>query len=206
MRVRYGGFQGFRMNAIWGLIVANLLIFIITNLVPGLFLLLRLTPDTVLELPWTILTSIFLHGGLWHILVNMYMLYFFGSSVYRLMGKGRFLAVYFAGGILGNIFYILLSLSGSIASISFLGNPFIPVVGASGAVFALGGVLAVMTPKTKVFIFPIPVPFSLWIAVIGGFLVLSFAPSIAWQAHLGGLLLGLGAGYDFKKRTSYFIY
>jgi membrane associated rhomboid family serine protease len=182
------------MNTIWWLIVANLLVFIITRLVPGLFSLLGLMPAIALERPWTVLTSIFLHGNLWHILVNMYMLYFFGSSVYRLVGKGRFLAVYFAGGIMGSILYI------------FLAPPISLAVGASGAVFALGGVLAVMTPKTKVFIFPIPVPFSLWIAVIGGFLVLSFAPSIAWQAHLGGLLLGLGAGYYFKKRLSYFIF
>ncbi|MEE8318758.1 MAG: rhomboid family intramembrane serine protease [Dehalococcoidales bacterium] len=194
MRVRYRGYQGFRMNAIWGLIVANLLVFIITRLVPGLFPLLGLMPAVVLERPWTVLTSIFLHGGLWHILANMYMLYFFGNSVYRLVGKGRFLAVYFGGGIVGSILYIILA------------SPFSLAVGASGAVFALGGVLAMMTPKTKVFIFPIPVPFSLWIAVIGGFLVLSFAPSIAWQAHLGGLLLGLGAGYYFKKRLRYFIY
>ncbi len=194
MRVRYGGYQGFRMNTIWGLIVANLLVFIVTRLFPELVLLFGLMPATVLERPWTILTSIFVHGGLWHILANMYMLYFFGSSVYRLVGKGRFLAVYFGGGILGSILYIILAPAFSLA------------VGASGAVFALGGVLAMMTPKMKVFIFPIPIPFSLWIAVIGGFLVLSFAPSIAWQAHLGGLLLGLIAGYYFKKRARYRIY
>ncbi len=194
MRVRYGGYQGFRMNAIWGLITANLLVFIITRLVPGLFPLLGLIPATVLERPWTILTSIFVHGGLWHILANMYMLYFFGSSVYRLVGKGWFLAVYFGGGILGSIMYILLAPSFSLA------------VGASGAVFALGGVLAMMMPKMKVFIFPIPIPISLWVAVIGGFLVLSFMPSIAWQAHLGGLALGLVAGYFFKKRARYFVY
>ncbi len=194
MRVRYGGYQGFRMNAIWGLIIANLLVFIITGLVAGLFPLLGLMPAIVFERPWTILTSMFVHSGLWHILANMYMLYFFGSSVYRLVGKGRFLAVYLAGGILGSILYILLA------------PPYSLAVGASGAVFALGGVLAMMTPKTKVFIFPIPIPFSLWIAVIGGFLVLSFAPSIAWQAHLGGLLLGLVAGYSFKKRARYSVY
>ncbi len=194
MRVRYGGYQGFRMNAIWGLIIANLLVFIVTRLFSELIFLLGLMPATVLDRPWTILTSMFVHGGLWHILANMYMLYFFGSSVYRLVGRGRFLVVYFGGGIMGSILYIILA------------SPLSLAVGASGAVFALGGVLAMMTPKMKVFIFPIPIPFSLWIAVVGGFLVLSFAPSIAWQAHLGGLLLGLGAGYYFKKRTRYFIY
>ncbi len=194
MRVRYGGYQGFTMNAIWSLIIANLLVFIITRLVPGLIFLLGLMPATVLDRPWTILTSMFVHGGLWHILANMYMLYFFGSSVRRLVGTGRFLTVYFGGGILGSILYILLAPAFSLA------------VGASGAVFALGGVLAMMMPKMKVFIFPIPIPISLWIAVIGGFLVLSFVPSIAWQAHLGGLALGLVAGYFFKKRARYFIY
>ncbi len=209
MRVRYGGYQGFRMNAIWSLIIANLLVFIITALLSEAWSFLRLVPVLFLAQPWTILTSMFVHGGLWHILANMYMLYFFGSSVYRLVGKGRFLAVYFAGGILGNIFHIFLSILGNILSVSFLGNPFIAVVGASGAVFALGGVLAMMTPKMKVFIFPIPIPFSLWKAVIGGFLILTILSSmfsISWQGHLGGLLLGLGAGYFFKKRARYFIY
>lgn len=209
MRVRYGGYQGFTMNAIWGLIIANLLVFIITRLFSELVFLLGLMPATVLERPWTILTSMFVHGGLWHILANMYMLYFFGSSVRRLVGTGRFLAVYFAGGILGNIFHILISIFGNIVAVSFWGNPFIPVVGASGAVFALGGVLAMMTPKMKVFIFPIPIPISLWIAVIGGFLILTILSSIfsiSWQGHLGGLALGLIAGYFFKKRARYFIY
>ena len=194
MRVRYGGYQGFTMNAIWGLIIANLLVFIIIAVVSEARFFLSLVPVLFLAQPWTILTSMFVHGGLWHILANMYMLYFFGSSVRRLVGTGRFLAVYFAVGILGSILYILLAPAFSLA------------VGASGAVFALGGVLAMMTPKMKIFIFPIPIPISLWIAVIGGFLVLSFMPSIAWQAHLGGLALGLIAGYFFKKRARYVIY
>jgi len=81
-----------------------------------------------------------------------------------------------------------------------LGPPFATAVGASGAVFALGGALAIMRPKLKVIIFPIPIPLDLWIAVIGGFLVISFLPYIAWQAHLGGLVTGLVAGYFFRKR------
>lgn len=193
MRVRYG-YPGFSLNAIWTLIIVNLLAFIVTSLSSELFFLLGLTPALAVSRPWTVVTSMFLHGGLWHILVNMYMLYFFGSSVLRLVGTGRFLAVYFGGGVLGSILYILMA------------PDFATAVGASGAVFALGGVLAVMTPRVKVFIFPIPIPFSLWIAVIGGFLILSFAPGIAWQAHLGGLLVGLAAGYFFKKRIRYFFY
>jgi membrane associated rhomboid family serine protease len=80
------------------------------------------------------------------------------------------------------------------------------VVGASGAVFAMGGVLAVMRPKIRVIIFPIPVPIPLWFAVIGGFLIISVFPGIAWQAHLGGLAWGLAIGYFFKKRERTYYY
>jgi len=122
----------------------------------------------------------------------MLTLYFFGTYLYRLIGQGKFLFVYFGGGILGSILFILLA------------PPFSIAVGASGAVFALAGALVVMRPKLPVLIFPIPVPIPLWLAVIGGFLILSFLPYIAWQAHLGGLVLGLIAGSFFRKRERYF--
>jgi membrane associated rhomboid family serine protease len=137
-------------------------------------------------------TNLFIHGGWWHIIANMLALFFFGTYLSRLVGQRRFLLIYFGGGILGNILFILLGPAFSIA------------IGASGAIFALGGALAVITPKLRVFIFPIPVPLPLWVAVIGGFIVLSFIPSIAWQAHLGGLVFGLIAGYFLRRRVRYF--
>ena len=73
-------------------------------------------------------------------------------------------------------------------------------MGASGAIFAVAGALTVMAPKMRVFIFPIPAPLPLWVAVIGGFIILSFFPNVAWQAHLGGLILGLVAGYILRGR------
>ena len=69
---------------------------------------------------------------------------------------------------------------------------------------ALGGVLAVMRPKLPVFVFPVPVPIPLWVAVIGGFLVISLFPHVAWQAHLGGLVFGLIAGYFFSRKERRF--
>ena len=134
----------------------------------------------------------FMHGGLWHVLANMLTLYFFGSYLSRLVGESKFLITYLGGGILGNILFILLA------------PPFSVAVGASGAVFALGGVLTAMMPKLRVFIFPIPVPLPLWVAVIGGFIILSFLPYIAWQAHLGGLGFGLIIGYFLRRRKRYF--
>jgi len=183
------GYRGFRLTPIWILIGVNFLLFIPTLIAPNAFYgFLGLVPATFLSRPWTIVTAMFIHAGLWHILANMLTLYFFGTPVRRLVGDIRFLIVYFGGGILGSILFILLAPPLSIA------------VGASGAIFALGGVLAVMRPRIRVFVFPIPVPMPLWVAVIGGFIILSFLPYIAWQAHLGGLVFGLIAGYFFRRR------
>jgi membrane associated rhomboid family serine protease len=157
--------------------------------------LLGLQTATFLEHPWTIVTNLFMHGGIWHILFNMITLYFFGTFLIRLVGTRDFLIIYFLGGIVGNIFFMLFAL---------LINPpllFKSVIGASGAIFALGGALALLTPRLRVFVFPIPVPMPLWIAVIGGFVVISFAPGIAWQGHLGGLVFGLLAGLVLRRRV-----
>lgn len=188
----YRSYQSFKLTPIWALIGLNLLLFIVTWIVPGLIFLLGLQPASFLNRPWTIVTNLFMHAGLWHIIANMLTLYFFGTYLSRLIGESKFLIVYFGGGILGNVLFILLAPPLSVA------------VGASGAVFALGGVLTVMRPKLRVFIFPIPVPLPLWTAVIGGFIILSFMPYIAWQAHLGGLIVGLIAGYFFRKKERYF--
>ena len=125
-----------------------------------------------------------------HILFNMFALFFLGSYVLRLVGEARFLIVYFLGGIVGNV--LLLALAPMF--------PFRVAIGASGAVFALGGTLAVMRPRLKVIIFPLPIPMDLWIAVII-LMAISFAPyNVAWQAHLGGMVLGLIAGFYFRRR------
>ena len=164
-----------------------------TYIYPRLIFLLGLMPELLLSRPWTIATNVFMHDGLWHFVANMLTLYFFGTYLSRLIGDGRFLIVYFGGGILGSILYIL------------LGEPLSIAVGASGAIFALGGALAIMRPKLKVIIFPIFVPLPLWIAVIGGFFILSFLPFVAWQAHFGGLIVGLLAGFIFRRKERYYL-
>ena len=187
--MRYRGFSGDRLTPIWVIMIINLLVFIGTLAYRKLIYIFGLQPAIFFSQPWTIITSMFTHASLWHILVNMLALYFYSSFLNRLVGTGKFLIVYLFGGILGNIFFLLLA------------PQFVVGIGASGAIFALGGALAVLTPNLRVYIFPLPIAMPLWVAVIGGFIILSFVPGIAWQAHLGGLVFGLIAGYFFRKRS-----
>jgi membrane associated rhomboid family serine protease len=181
--------------AAWLLIVINLVMYLVRVINPEFAVQLGLYPPEFWERPWTIVSSMFIHANIWHILANMVTLYFFGSYLNRLLGTWKFLVVYFGGGILGGIVYLLLPPS-----------PMAVAVGASGAIFALGGTLAVMRPRLRVIVFPIPVPLPLWIAIIGIFAIFSFLPNVAWQGHLGGLALGLVMGYIFRRRERYRYY
>jgi len=178
-------YPGFTLGAVAVLIAVNVIFYLATVVDSDLIRQLGLQPASLSERPWTIVTNLFIHGGLWHLLANMVTFYFFGSYVAALVGEGRLLLVYFLGGIMGNAFYIL------------LGDPLVTAIGASGAVFACGGALTAMRPKLRVMVFPIPAPLPLWAAVLGGFVVISFFPNVAWEAHLGGLAFGLAAGYFF---------
>jgi len=183
-------YRAVSLNVLWFLVALNVLIFIITLLRPqSVINLLGLTPGLLSQQPWTIVTSMFVHDpGIWtHILFNMISLYFLGSFLIRAAGEKSFLAIFFLGGLAGNILFILLA------------DPYSTGIGASGAIYALGGALAVMLPRVPVLVFPIPVPMPLWGAILI-FLLFSFLPGIAWQAHLGGLLLGLIAGLILRKR------
>ena len=180
------------LSGLWLLIGVNVLMFIATTADHDLIYSLGLQPESFSERPWTIASSLFVHGSVWHILANMFTLYFFGSYLTLLVGERRFLMVYFLGGLVGNALYLLLA------------DPLFTGIGASGAVFAVGGALSVMRPKLKVIVFPIPIPLPLWIAVVGGCLIISLFPHVAWQAHFGGLLLGLGVGYYFNRRLGRF--
>ena len=183
------------LNPILIIIALNLGFFLAVQISPGLVYDLGLWSPTEVffKHPWGLVTSMFVHEEFFHFFANMITLFFFGSYLNRLIGSRKLLLVYFGGGILGSIFFILLTPSFSL-----------PAVGASGAVFALGGAMAVVVPRLRVFIFPIPAPIPLWIAVIGGFVILSFLPYVAWEAHLGGLVLGLVAGYIFRGKRHYY--
>ncbi len=195
----YRSYRGGGVNLIFVIIGINLLLFIATTISRDLIIELGLwsPAEVFFEYPWGIVTSMFLHDGFFHIFANMFTLYFFGSYLYQLLGTKKFLILYLGGGILGSIFFVLLGTLLNPDSLAL-------AIGASGAVFALGGALSVMRPNLRVFIFPIPVPLPIWVAVIGGFFLLSLLPFVAWEAHLGGLVFGLLAGYLFKQRTDYY--
>jgi len=190
--------RGFNVNAVWFLIGINLVLFIATTFNDDLFWRLGLQPGYFTEEPWTIVTNLFIHDGFFHIFGNMITLYFFGTYLCALVGDGKFLITYFLGGLLGNALCILYALHSPWANPII--DPYVTYIGASGAVFAVGGALAVLRPNAKVIIFPIPAPLPLWIAVFGGFLIISLFPNVAWQAHLGGLVLGLVAGLVFRGK------
>jgi uncharacterized protein len=167
----------------------------------GLLGPLQFYPDDLLHLerPWTVVTSIFVHSPwqvdlFYHILFNMITLYFFGVFLVNLIGERFFLLVFLLGGIVGNLFFMLIPPN------------YGAVIGASGAIYALGGTLVAMRPRLQVIVFPIPIPMPLWVSVLGGFILTYFLAGVAWQAHLGGLVFGLLAGLFFRYRETHRIF
>ncbi len=155
------------------------------QLLPGLDLIHRLSfvPALTLDQPWRLLTVALVHEqpSPIHLLANMIGLFFFGSFVERALGRWRFLAVYLLGAIGGSVMVLLLA---EPWSRDWVTNN----IGASGAVFAIIGVLLVPTKRldrniTGVVLFVV-LNFGY------GFLV----EGVSWEAHLGGLLTGFVLG------------
>jgi len=145
---------------------------------------------------WTFVTSMFMHGGIFHLFMNMISLLFVGGLVEKLLGKKRYLYFYLLCGIAAGLFYIIAELffpSGLVA------------VGASGALFGLVGFLMLITPNLPVYVFFIPIPIKMKYAAPGLLIVLwliSIAADIPIgnTAHLGGLVAGLLYGVYVKKK------
>jgi len=155
---------------------------------------------------WTFITSMFMHATFTHLLVNMVSLFFLGSFVERLIGKKRFLWLYVVGGLVASLFFVVLAgfFGGSALGGTIFGSPVAYAVGASGAIFALGGLLAVLTPRLPVLVFFV-IPMPMWMAMIG-LIVIVWLASLALPfgvgntAHLGGLIVGLAYGFYLKKK------
>jgi membrane associated rhomboid family serine protease len=153
---------------------------------------------------WTLLTSMFMHTGFFHIFANMISLLFVGSIIERILGKKRYILFYLFAGLFAGIFFVLSSL---VLKSDF--NAY--AVGASGAIFALIGLLMVLTPNLPVYIMFIPIPIKIKYAAPGILILLwliSIAPIIVGGerigignvAHLGGFIIGLIYGLYLRKK------
>jgi uncharacterized protein len=144
-----------------------------------------------IQRPWSPLTSMLSHGGLSHLFFNGLALYFFGPTIENVIGKKRFAILFFASGIVSSIIQSGLDPS--------------PALGASGAIMAVLGISVIFMPKSKIIVFPLPIPIPLWIAGVG-FALLDLAgvftggTNIGHFAHLAGLLIGLVYGYLFLQK------
>ena len=108
---------------------------------------------------WTLLTSVFLHESFAHLFVNMFSLFFLGKVCERIIGRKRFVWFYVIAGIVGSIFFILFAYLGSFfpRGDMLFGGLGDYAVGASGALFGLLGILAVLIPQTRVYLIAGPI-------------------------------------------------
>ena len=95
---------------------------------------------------WTLLTSLFLHGGLAHLLGNMLYLYIFGDNVENALGHGRYLVFYLICGVLA-------SLSHVVTTVVVGANPYVPSLGASGAISGVLAAYLTLFPAKRVRVF-----------------------------------------------------
>jgi len=147
---------------------------------------------------WTFLTSMFMHGGVFHLFVNMLSLFFIGSLVERILGKKRYLWFYLISGLIAGLFFVLFSL---VFPADF--NAY--AVGASGALFGLVGILVLLTPNLPVYVMFIPIPIKIKYAAVGLLVVLWIISAttnlgIGNTAHLGGLIVGVLYGVYLRNK------
>lgn len=193
------------------LIVLNVVFFIIMLVLQSsygnvAFENVAIQPSYILqgEKLWTIVTSMFMHGSLAHLFVNMLSLLFIGSFLERLIGSKKFLFIYLVAGIVASLAFVFLALA-------FDQDLTIPAVGASGAIFGIGGVLAVLTPKLPVYIMFIPIAMPMWLGIVLLLVVMWLVSAavglpIGNTAHLGGFIAGLIYGFylriKYKKKVA----
>lgn len=177
-------------------IVIAVVVFVLQNILgPGIWQYFAFFPAFVIKWPWTLVTSIFLHADFNHLLFNMFALFFFGSYLERLLGSNRFLIIFIAAGIVGNLGYFVTA-----------SNSMIPAIGASGAAYGLMGTLVILAPFMRVYVYGLlPVPLVVLTAVFAFIDVagLSAPSGIAHGAHLAGLIVGIAFGLYLRPYFGY---
>ncbi|MBN1272489.1 MAG: rhomboid family intramembrane serine protease [Candidatus Aminicenantes bacterium] len=153
--------------------------------------------------PLTLLTCMFLHGGLLHLLFNMLYLWIFGNNVEDFLGPVRYI-----------LFYLVSGLGASLTHIIFNPSSRIPMIGASGAIAGVLGAYFLLFPRANIltfiflFIFirvvPIPAAVVLGIWFLMQLLNMGFGGGVAWFAHIGGFLVGLFLVKIYVRRKQRF--
>lgn len=161
--------------------------FIAQTVLPGFTEQFVLVSAHVFERPWTLVTAIFLHGDFGHLLFNMFALTLFGLILESIVGRKKFAAIFFVGGILASIGSIFL---------------YRAALGASGAIFAILGALAILRPRMQVWVSFVPMPMIAAAAVwaIGDFIGLFVPSGVANLAHLVGLGFGITSGLYLRRQ------
>jgi membrane associated rhomboid family serine protease len=175
------------------LIIANVAVFGLQVVLPGLAGLLVFAPSEVLTRPWTILTYMFLHGGFSHLFFNMLGLFFFGGRVEHRLGGRDFARLYFVSGVAGALLSMGLA-------------PRAAIIGASGGVFGVSLAFAMFWPRERIYIWGVlPVEAWLLVAINTGLSIFSgfggTGSGVAHFAHLGGYL-GAWAYLTLRERYS----
>jgi membrane associated rhomboid family serine protease len=142
---------------------------------------------------WQFVTYIFLHGSVWHLVLNMLPLAMLGGEMERALGTAKFIALYFVSGIVGGLGWVLLNCDGAGVCI-----------GASGSVFGVIGAFAALFPKRQItllvmFVLPVTVRAGVLALMLGLVTIVSLIAgdgNVAHGAHLGGGV----AGYIYGKR------
>ncbi len=143
----------------------------------------------------TLLTSIFLHGGVMHIAGNMLYLFIFGAAVEEAIGHARYLGFYLTAGI-----------AAALATVAIAPHSDVPVIGASGAIAGVLGAYFVLYPRAKVstgipmvatYDIPAVIYLFIWFALQIWSASADISQSgggVAWWAHIGGFLFGMALG------------
>jgi membrane associated rhomboid family serine protease len=142
---------------------------------------------------WQPVTYLFLHGGLWHLLINMLMLWMFGRELELVWGKKRFTNYFFLCGIGAGLITVLVK----VIPLFWGHRPSdIPTIGASGAIFGILIANAILFPDRQIWLFPLPImiPMRPFVAVMGAIEFFgtlgSSGDGVAHFCHLGGMLVG----------------
>ncbi|HAA85975.1 MAG TPA: DUF1751 domain-containing protein [Kosmotogaceae bacterium] len=141
---------------------------------------------------YTVLSALFLHGNLWHILFNMFALYHIGRIVEAIYGSNRFL-----------LFYLLTGVAGNLAAVAFAPSYITITIGSSSAIFGLVGMLFTIgfRKDTPMMLRGVTGASLLPIILLNLFLGFTI-PNISNSAHIGGLLAGAAIGWFAKPRYS----